>query len=332
MGNLQKSTYNAHSIFYYSFVMLSSIRTLTLKHWLTFLIAALCFSPLISSPVALVLGFLLATANLLPHGFNPAALTKKLLAWSIVGLGFGIHLNEAVEASKQGLGLIIVSIFATLILGTLLTRMLGIEKKTGHLIASGTAICGGSAIAAVAPAINAKDEQISLALATVFVLNSVALFIFPAIGHLLDMSQHAFGTWAAIAIHDTSSVVGAAGAYGDEALKTATTLKLARALWIIPVAFISALMFKGNSKAISVPSFIIFYCIAIAVAHFLPQFQPVYNTLFMLSKRMLVVCLFLIGCSITLSKLKNAGPKPLLLGMMLWLAIGGGSLAYIEMA
>ena len=209
--------------------------------------------------------------------------------------------------------------------------LLSLDKKTGHLIASGTAICGGSAIAAVSPAINARDDQTSLALATVFVLNAVALFIFPAIGHLLDMSQHAFGTWAAIAIHDTSSVVGAAGSYGDEALKTATTLKLARALWIIPVAFISALLFKGNSKKIAVPYFIVLYCVAILVAHFLPHFQPVYDMIFTASKRLLVVCLFLIGSGITVNKLRNAGPKPMLLGVLLWLAIGSASLIYIEM-
>ncbi|PSW73444.1 putative sulfate exporter family transporter [Photobacterium sp. GB-50] len=293
--------------------------------------ALLCLLPIISSPIALILGFLLASFGLVPSQFNIAALTKKLLSYSIIGLGFGIHLNEAIEASKAGLGLIICSIFFTLLLGWIATHFLSLDKKTGHLIASGTAICGGSAIAAVSPAINAKDEQTSLALATVFVLNAVALFVFPAIGHLLDMSQHAFGTWAAIAIHDTSSVVGAAGSYGDEALKTATTLKLARALWIIPVAFISALIFKGNSKKIAVPYFIVLYCVAILIAHFLPQFQSVYDMIFTASKRLLVVCLFLIGSGITVNKLRNAGPKPMLLGVLLWLAIGISSLIYIEM-
>ncbi|MGF1723650.1 YeiH family protein [Photobacterium nomapromontoriensis] len=285
--------------------------------------------PFISSPIALVLGFALATVGIVPTQLNLASITKKLLSYSIIGLGFGIHLDQAIEASKQGFGLIITSIFCTLLLGYVLTKALRIEQKTGHLIASGTAICGGSAIAAVAPAINAKDEQISLALATVFVLNAIALFIFPVIGHFFEMSQHAFGTWAAIAIHDTSSVVGAAGAYGDEALKTATTLKLARALWIIPVAFLSALMFKGNSKKIGVPFFIVFYCLAILIAHFLPDFQPAYDAIFTASKRLLVVCLFLIGSSITIGKLRAAGFKPLLLGLLLWVSIGGSSLAYI---
>ncbi|WP_305815260.1 YeiH family protein [Photobacterium leiognathi] len=293
--------------------------------------ALLCLAPFISSPIALILGFLLASFGFVPTLIDIAALTKKLLSYSIIGLGFGIHLNEAIEASKAGLGLIICSIFFTLLLGWIATHFLSLDKKTDRLIASGTAICGGSAIAAVSPAINARDDQTSLALATVFVLNAVALFIFPAIGHLLDMSQHAFGTWAAIAIHDTSSVVGAAGSYGDEALKTATTLKPARALWIIPVAFISALLFKGNSKKIAVPYFIVLYCVAILVAHFLPQFQTVYDMIFTASKRLLVVCLFLIGSGITVNKLRNAGPKPMLLGVLLWLAIGSASLIYIEM-
>ncbi|MDX1302793.1 YeiH family protein [Photobacterium sp.] len=295
-----------------------------------FLVALICLLPIISSPVALILGFSLASLGLVPAQFNIAAVTKKLLSYSIIGLGFGIHLEQAIEASKQGWGLIICSIFFTLIIGWLLTKILRIEQKTGHLIASGTAICGGSAIAAVAPAINARDDQTSLALATVFVLNSVALFVFPAIGHLLEMSQHAFGTWAAIAIHDTSSVVGAAGAYGDEALRTATTLKLARALWIIPVAFLSAFLFKGDSKKIGIPYFILFYCLAILFAHYVPSLQDVYDQIFMAAKRILVLCLFLIGSGITVQKLRTSGFKPLLLGIMLWLAIGIGSLAYIQ--
>jgi len=309
----------------------NSIKNARTSDYFFFAVALICLLPFISSPVALILGFTLASLGLVPTHFNLASLTKKLLSYSIIGLGFGIHLDQAIEASKQGLGLIVASIFFTLIIGNLLTKLLKIEQKTGHLIASGTAICGGSAIAAVAPAINARDDQTSLALATVFVLNSVALFVFPALGHLLDMSQHAFGTWAAIAIHDTSSVVGAAGAYGDEALKTATTLKLARALWIIPIAFVSALMFKGDSKKVGVPYFIVFYCVAILFAHFVPDLQSVYDQVFSISKRVLVVCLFLIGSGITVQKLRASGFQPLLLGILLWLSIGMGSLAYIQL-
>ncbi|MFT5881441.1 MAG: putative integral membrane protein (TIGR00698 family), partial [Moritella sp.] len=243
-------------------------------------IMLLCLTPVISSPIALVLGLTLATLGLIPQNIAFNKITKKLLAYSIVGLGFGINLDQAIEASREGFGLIVTSIFSTLILGWVLTKAFGIEKKIGYLISSGTAICGGSAIAAIAPAINAKDNETSLALATVFILNSVALFVFPVIGHLLNMSQHAFGVWSAIAIHDTSSVVGAASAYGDEALLIATTLKLARALWIIPVAFISALLFKGDSKKITVPYFIFFYCFAIFIAYVLPDFGYIYQGVF----------------------------------------------------
>lgn len=301
------------------------------RDFIFFSLALLCLTPVISSPIALVLGFSLVTLGLVPEQLDINLLTKKLLSYSIIGLGFGINLEQAIDASKGGIGLIITSIGSTLILGWILTKMLRIDPKTGHLIASGTAICGGSAIAAVAPAINAKGEQTSLALATVFILNSVALFVFPFIGHLLNMSQHAFGVWSAVAIHDTSSVVGAASAYGEEALMTATTLKLARALWIIPVAFISALLFKGNSKKITVPFFILFYCMAIATAHFLPAFSSFYQGVFTASKQTLVLCLFLIGCGITIKKIKAAGIKPLLLGVLLWALIGSSTLLYIQL-
>lgn len=303
------------------------------KHLILFLVlGVLCLSPVISSPIALVLGFTLATLGLVPTQIDIAKLTKKLLALSIIGLGFGINVDQAIQASAGNLGLIVGSIFSTLLIGMLLTKVFKIDPKTGHLVASGTAICGGSAIAAVAPAIQANNEQTSHALATVFILNSIALFVFPLVGHALGMSQYNFGLWSAIAIHDTSSVVGAASAYGDEALQIATTVKLARALWIIPVAFISAFIFKGDSKKITVPMFIIYYCIAIAVAHFLPQFDALYQHVFFVSKRLLVLCLFLIGCGITLRTIKNAGYKPMLLGVLLWVTIATVVLAYIELA
>lgn len=284
-------------------------------------IGGVCLFPVISSPIALVLGFTMATLGLVPAEVNTAKLTKMLLAISIVGLGFGIDINQAIKASTGNLRLIVGSIAFTLIIGALLTRLLKIDKKTGHLVAAGTAICGGSAIAAVAPAIKADNEQTSSALATIFILNSIALFVFPIIGHALAMSQYDFGLWSAIAIHDTSSVVGAAGAYGDHALQVATTVKLARALWIIPVAFISALIFKGDGKKIPMPLFILFYCVAIAVANYLPQFHGFYEGVFFASKRLLVLCLFLIGCGITLKSIKKTGYKPMLLGVLLWVTI-----------
>jgi len=299
------------------------------KLWLFIVIGLFCLTPLISSPVALLMGFTLASIGLVPEHIDLGKWTKKLLAYSIVGLGFGINLPEAIEASKSNLGLIVGSIFFTLILGYGLAKLLGMEPKTGHLISCGTAICGGSAIAAVAPAINAKNDQIAVSLACVFLLNSIALFVFPTIGHALSLSQYDFGVWSAIAIHDTSSVVGAASAYGDEALKTATTVKLARALWIIPVALLSAWFFGGDKSKISLPYFILFYCVAILIAYFIPQGEAVYSLLFMASKHVLVLCLFLIGAAITVKKMRANGPKPLLLGVLLWVAIGSTSLAYI---
>ncbi len=290
-----------------------------------------CLTPWVSSPTALVIGFLLASLGLVPAQFNLTKITKKLLAYSIVGLGFGIHFQEALAVTSNGIGIIITTIIGTLVIGWGLTKIFKLEQKLGYLISAGTAICGGSAIAAVAPAIKAKDEDIGLALATVFVLNSLALFIFPVIGHALSLDQHTFGTWAAIAIHDTSSVVGAASAYGEEALTTATTLKLARALWIIPVAFISAFIFRNDSKKVTIPYFIIFYCVAIGVSDLLPQFEAVYSSIFALAKRCLVVCLFLIGCGISIEKLKAAGAKPMLFGISLWILISTSSLAWLTL-
>lgn len=300
-----------------------------LPFWLLILV---CLTPYVSSPSALVLGFLLSSLGLVPKEFALAKVTKKLLAYSIVGLGFGIQFQQALAVTSNGIGLIIATIGGTLVVGWFAARAIGLNRKTGYLIASGTAICGGSAIAAVAPAIKANDEQIGLALATVFVLNSVALFLFPLIGHALHLDQHTFGTWAAIAIHDTSSVVGAASAYGEEALTTATTLKLARALWIIPVALLSAWLFRSDSKKVTIPYFIVFYCVAIFVSDMWPQFDVWYSGIFALAKKALVVCLFFIGCGISIDRLKSAGPKPLLFGVSLWIAISVSSLSWLMWA
>lgn len=311
--------------------MFASIKKIQLNKQsiIFFTLAGLCLFPVISSPIALVIGFTLATLGLVPAQVNTGFITKKLLAYSIVGLGFGINLPQAIEISSNNIGIIVCSIFMTMALGMGLTKVMKIKPKMGHLIASGTAICGGSAIAAVAPSIEANADETSHALATIFILNSVALFVFPLVGHWLAMSQHDFGIWSAIAIHDTSSVVGAASVYGDEALQTATTLKLARALWIIPIAFLSALIFKGDSKKIPVPLFIVFYCVAIAVAYYLPQFDVIYQEIFVISKRVLVLCLFLIGAGLTISSIKSAGVKPLVLGVILWVVISVSSLTYI---
>ena len=209
--------------------MKSTLSMNLIKNQLVFWLALIaCPTPFVTSPTALIIGFLLATLGLVPHDFNLAKITKKLLAYSIVGLGFGIHFNDALAVTSDGIGLIVATIVGTLLIGWWTAKAFKLDKKTGYLICSGTAICGGSAISSRRTAIKANDGQIGLSLATVFVLNSLALFIFPVIGHAVGLDQHTFGTWAAIAIHDTSSVVGAASAYGEEALTTATTLKLAR--------------------------------------------------------------------------------------------------------
>ena len=292
----------------------------------------LCCTPYITSPTALVIGFFLASFGLIPTNIPIAKFTKKLLAYSIIGLGFGIPFQQALSVTSHGIGLIMTTIFSTLMVGWFVSKKVGLAHKTGYLIASGTAICGGSAIAAVAPAIEADDDQIGLALGTVFLLNSIALFIFPAIGHWFELSQQEFGTWAAIAIHDTSSVVGAASAYGEEALKTATTLKLARALWIIPVAFISAFLFRSESKKITIPYFILFYCVAIGISDLLPAYQELYIGIFSVAKQALVVCLMLIGCGLSFERLKAAGSRPLLFGIGLWITISTASLSWIMLS
>lgn len=279
--------------------------------------------------MALTLGFALSSFGMVPTHFPVGKWTKKLLSYSIIGLGFGISLQQALVVTGDGIGLIVTSIAATFALGMLLAKLLQLDTVMSYLISAGTAICGGSAIAAVAPAIKAKDQQIGLALATIFVLNSIALFIFPVIGHALNLDQVTFGRWAAIAIHDTSSVVGAASAYGEQALLTATTLKLARALWIVPVAFFSALIFRSDNGKVSIPYFILFYCLAILLSDWLPQFEPLYSGIFSVAKQTLVLCLFLIGSGISIDKLKAAGFKPMLLGISLWCFISIGSLIWL---
>ena len=222
--------------------------TLSMREIIFILALMLCLIPLVSPPIALLIGF--AIAQFIGHPFlelNHKA-TSLLLKISVIGLGFGMNVHGAVSAGKEGFLFTVASIPGTLGLGLLLGKLLKIEKKKSHLIACGTAICGGSAIAAISPVIGADEKQMSVALGTIFILNSVALFLFPWIGHLLHLSQMQFGLWSAIAIHDTSSVVGAANKYGAEALRVATTVKLARALWIIPVAVLTTLLFKSGKK------------------------------------------------------------------------------------
>jgi uncharacterized integral membrane protein (TIGR00698 family) len=281
-----------------------------------------CVTPWMSAPLALLLG--LAVAQLIGHPFlhlNHKA-THILLQVSVVGLGFGMNVHSAVQAGKQGFLFTIASIISTLLFGWLLGRLLKIEKKTSHLIASGTAICGGSAIAAIAPVVKAEEKQISVALGVIFILNSIALFLFPFVGHLLHLSQTQFGLWSAIAIHDTSSVVGAASKYGPEALQVATTVKLARALWIIPVALLTAFFFKSGERKIKIPWFIGLFVLAMIANTFLP-IQAVSGVLVGISKTGLTLTLFLIGAGLSGKVLKSVGVKPLLQGVILWGFIAG---------
>ncbi|WP_348812542.1 YeiH family protein [Flavobacterium maritimum] len=280
-------------------------------------------------PVALLMGLIIA--NLFGHPFlhlNHKA-TNVLLQISVVGLGFGMNVYSAISAGKDGFLFTVASIISTLVLGAFLGKWLKIEKKTSHLISCGTAICGGSAIAAIAPVVKSNENQTSVALGVIFILNSVALFLFPVIGHYLNLSQNQFGLWCAIAIHDTSSVVGAASKYGPEALQVATTVKLARALWIIPVALITAFLFKNKSSKIKIPYFIGLFILAMVLNTFVPQTAIVAPYLVGIAKIGLSLTLFLIGAGLNRNVLKSIGIKPLFQGSLLWLLIAGLTLVSI---
>ncbi|QIH40335.1 putative sulfate exporter family transporter [Flavobacterium sp. Sr18] len=288
-----------------------------------------CTTIFVSPPIALVLG--LIVANLFGHPFlelNHKA-TNYLLQFSVVGLGFGMNVHSAVSAGKEGFLFTIISIVSTLILGTFLGKWFKTDKKTSHLISCGTAICGGSAIAAIAPVIKSNEKQTSVALGVIFILNSVALFLFPAVGHWLDLTQKEFGLWCAIAIHDTSSVVGAASKFGPEALQIATTVKLARALWIIPVALITAFIFKNKSGKLKIPYFIGLFILAMIANTYLPQMESVAPHLVSVSKIGLTITLFLIGAGLNRNVLKSVGLKPLVQGVLLWTFIAIATLISI---
>ena len=286
-------------------------------------LAVLSFSPLVSPPIALLFGILFV--NIFGKVLETDSFVKKLLQYSIVGLGFGINLNTAIEAGGQGFLFTVSTIALVMIFGLLLAKILKIDKTIAQLISAGTAICGGSAIAAVAPILKANSKQTSVALGIVFVLNTVALFIFPEIGHFFNLTQNQFGIWSAIAIHDTSSVVGAASKYGNEALQIATTVKLARALWIIPLAFLISIFTKSEGK-IKIPYFIGFFVLAILAGTYLPFLQNFNSIISEISRDTLKVALFLIGAGLSLQNLKNIGIKPLLLGIILWIFISSISL------
>ena len=282
------------------------------------ILAALCFSPVVSPPIALFLGIIFV--NIFGQVFNADKIIKIVLQVSIVGLGFGINLKQALQAGSEGFLFTVFSITLIVVLGIVLGYIFRIDKIITQLISFGTAICGGSAIAAIAPILKADGKQTSVSLGIIVLLNALALFIFPEIGQYFHLSQNQFGIWSAIAIHDTSSVVGAASKYGHEALQTATTVKLARALWIIPISFMLSFLNKSGGK-VKIPYFIGFFVLAILVNSYFPAIKEVTNYVVDFSKSSLKVALFLIGTGLSFQNLKNIGIKPLLLGIILWVVI-----------
>ncbi|CEN32781.1 YeiH family protein [Capnocytophaga cynodegmi] len=290
----------------------------------------LCLTPWISSPVALLLGFFWALffKNSFQNQLNKYI--HLLLKIAVIGLGFGLKLDEALQAGSSGFLLTIGSILFVLVGGHFLGKLLKLGNILSFLLSVGTAICGGSAIAAVTPIVNPKGRDVSIALAIIFTLNSLALLIYPIIGQWLNLSQQEFGLWCAIGIHDTSSVVGTAGKFGDEALKIATIVKLARALWIIPLCFLTMFLFKSNNSKIKIPWFIITFVLAIVVNTYFPIFNSVNKEITLVSKSILHLTLFLIGATLTREKLRTIGLRPLLFAVILWVMISFGSLEIIR--
>lgn len=305
------------------------IGTITTRKIVFVAAAALCLMPFISSPLALFLGVIISQVIGNPFGKQVSKVTKLLLQVSVVGLGFGMNLYDAAEAGQSAIIFTVGSISGTILLGLLLGKVMSIPKKTGLLLSVGTAICGGSAIAAVSPIIEANEKEIAVSLGIVFILNAVALFIFPPLGHILHLTETQFGWWAAFAIHDTSSVVGAAQQFGQHALHLATTIKLERALWIIPVSFVTAIAFKSSGKKISIPYFILWYVIAMSINTFFPVIAPVGDVAVLIAKKGLTLTLFLIGTGMTRSAISSVGLRPMLLAVLLWVVISAGSLMVI---
>ncbi len=283
----------------------------------------------LSPALALAVG--IATALLLGNPFisTTKKISKKLLQYCVVGLGFGMNLHESLAAGGEGMLFTIISVVTVMVVGVAVGWRLGVGRKASYLIASGTAICGGSAIAAVAPVIDADEADTSLSLAVIFILNAIALFIFPPLGRLFELTQEQFGVWAAIAIHDTSSVVGAGAAYGEQALKVATTVKLTRALWIIPLSLVSVFVFKGSGTKVKIPYFILCFIGAMILNTYLHLPTWFTSSVGWLSHSGLSVTLFLIGAGLTPEVIKSAGIRPLAQAVILWVLISVLSFAAV---
>ena len=285
----------------------------------------------VTPPVVLFIGLVFALLCGQAYPTFNKNVSKKLLQYSVIGLGFGMNLQASLASGKEGMLFTIISVVGTLLIGMFIgCKVLKLNRNTSYLISSGTAICGGSAIAAVGPIIKAKDADMSMALATVFILNAIGLFLFPILGHWLGLSQQDFGTWAAIAIHDTSSVVGAGAAYGEEALQVATTIKLTRALWIIPLALVTSVIFRSDGKKISIPWFILFFIVAMLInTYLLADFPQIGKFIAGIARKGLIITMFFIGASLSMDVIKSVGIRPLLQGVLLWIIISAASLAYI---
>ena len=285
-------------------------------------------SGLVSPAIALLIGLIYGLTLAHPYQVESRNLTKFLLQGSVVALGFGMRLSEVVQAGRSGFVYTALSITVALLLGLGLGYLIHVAKKPSFLISAGTAICGGSAIAAVGPITGASEEEMAVSLGAVFILNSVALFLFPPVGSALHLSESQFGLWSALAIHDTSSVVGATAKYGATALAIGTTIKLARALWIVPLSVGTAVVWKSKAK-IQWPWFILFFCIAALLNTLLPQFRTEFGALNHLGKLGLTVTLFLIGASLNRETLRGVGIRPLVQGLTLWIIVGTGTLVLV---
>ena len=293
-----------------------------------FVALILAASGLVSPPIALLGGLIYGFTVAHPFHVESKRLAKFLLQASVVALGFGMNLHQVLQAGRSGFLYTAASITAAMLLGLGLGYLIHVGKKSAFLISAGTAICGGSAIAAVGPIANASEEEMAVSLGAVFILNSVALFLFPVIGYAFHMTQSQFGLWAALAIHDTSSVVGATAKYGATALAVGTTIKLARALWIVPLSLLTAVTLKSKAR-IQWPWFILLFCLAALLNTLLPAFAPTFGILSHLGKIGLTVTLFLIGTGLNKKTLKDVGPRPLLQGLALWVIVGTGTLVLI---
>lgn len=297
---------------------------LLLKRSLLISLASYCLLFSVSAPIALLLGIGFRNVIGSEVFYQTHKVTKWLLQMAVVALAFGIDVNKAIEAGAEGFSITSLSVFAVLGLGLLITRWFHLERKLAFLISSGTAICGGSAIASMAPVINASVKEMSSALAVVFFLNALAVFIFPALGIWLQMSQHQFGLWCAVAIHDTSSVIGAASQFGNEALELATVAKLVRMLWILPL-IVGSTLFSEDKKRVRFPWFVLCFCLVLFASAFFSIPKELANGVFRISNSLMSVVLFLMGASLTLRELKSVGHKPLVFGVVLWCFIGVGS-------